>query len=304
VAFLERHYGLAIDQLTPGPRGWTGITHTVALRDGSRVFVKLFPRRRLPSMTLAALPVLATLDLPEAPRPLASRSGALHEWLGDDLVVVFEYVNGPRVDPRTLRQECIGDLIARLHQQPPRPLERETFRWPHARRWPYALARAQQPSADPTREGLRRFLRQQQAAHANAWSTFKALGGACRVARFHMVLTHGDWPFNLLYAADGTIHLVDWDELLLAPPERDTWFATDDADFLRGYRAVRADYAPGELATAYYLHLRYFEDLLGLLRAIVDGDDPRHIRPTAVESLTGPWMTGLRQRMAGFARQS
>ena len=67
---------------------------------------------------------------------------------------------------------------------------------------------------------------------------------------------------------------------------------------------MRADYAPGELATAYYLHLRYFEDLLGLLRAIVDGDDPRHIRLTAVESLTGPWMTGLRQRMAEFARQS
>ncbi len=280
---------------------WTGIPYTATLRDGSAVFVKVFPGSRLPSTALPALPVLVGLGLPEVPRPLPSLSGALHKPLGSDVVVVFEHVDAPRADSTTLDQARIGDLIGRLHQQPRAPLAQESFDWPFDARWRSVLNRAQtKPPTDDQSEALQHFLREHDAALRVAWRSFEQVTARCRAAYFEMVLTHGDWRFNLLHGADDAIHLVDWDELLLAPPERDTWFATDDPDFLRGYRTVRGSYQPNELATAYYVHGRYFEDLMGMLAAVVEHDDPAGVRSSAVARLNGAWLSGLRQRIARF----
>ena len=112
------------------------------------------------------------------------------------------------------------------------------------------------------------------------------------------MLTHGDWPFNLLEDAAGTVHLIDWDELLLAPAERDTWIADDDPAFWRAYRARRVGQAENELATAYYLHARYFEDLLGAVQLILGHGPPSRDPAWALSGLGGPWMTGMRARMA------
>ncbi|HET6318383.1 MAG TPA: aminoglycoside phosphotransferase family protein [Chloroflexota bacterium] len=290
-----------MDRLAPVRPHWTGIPFTAMLRDGSAVFVKVFPRKRLPPTALPALPVLVGLGLREVPRPVASLSGAFHEPLGEDVVVVFEHVDAPRVDSTTLDQARIGDLIGRLHQQPQAPLARETFDWPFEARWRSLLAHAvTDPPGDAMAAELRAFLREHEPRLTDAWGSFEKIITACRAATFEMVLTHGDWRFNLLHGADDAIHLVDWDELLLAPPERDTWFATDDPDFLRGYRTVRGSYEPSELATAYYVHGRCFEDLTGMLAAVVEHDDPAGVRSTAVARLSGPWMIGLRERIARF----
>ena len=209
-ALLGSRYGLAVERLEPAPRGWTGETYAATVRDGARFFVKVFPKDRLPRTAAAALPVLAELHrlgLTQVSRPISATSGALHERLGDDLVVVFEYLDAVPV-AFTFGGERLGGLIARLHQQTERvasPLARETF----------------------------------EALYAD-----------------ELVLTHGDWPFNLLQSADGTIYLVEWDELLLAPAERDIWFARDDPAFSRGYRARRGGHAENELATAFCVHHR------------------------------------------------
>jgi spectinomycin phosphotransferase len=305
-ALLGSRYGLAVERLEPAPRGWTGETYAATARDGARFFVKVYPRERLPPTAAAALPVLTELHrlgLSEPSRPIPSTSGALHERLGEDLVVVFEYLDAVRMGPPfTFGGERLGDLIARLHEQTGRvasPLAREAFAPAYGELLWRALARArEEPAVDEPRRGLRRFLDEQSSAIADGWAAFGEVARACRAARFEPVLTHGDWPFNLLQGADGTVHLVDWDELLLAPAERDTWFAGDDPAFWRAYRARRAGQAENELATAYYVHARYFEDLLGDVQVILGDGPPSRDGARLVSLLDGPWMAGLRARMA------
>jgi spectinomycin phosphotransferase len=177
------------------------------------------------------------------------------------------------------------------------PIPRETFEPLFADELWVTLERARhEPASDELRHGLRRFVDEQATAIAEHWAAFGEIARACRVASFELVLTHGDWPFNVLQGIDGTIYLIDWDELLLAPAERDIWYAGDDPAFWRGYRARRGDHAESTLATAYYVHHRYFEELFSFTQDVL-GDGTLERRSTALRLLGGDWMTGLRARM-------
>lgn len=194
----------------------------------------------------------------------------------------------------------LGGLIGRIHRQSARiasPVTRETFATLHADDLWRILARArEEPASDEPRRGLRAFLDEQEPAIREGWEDFEAIARACHEASFELVLTHGDWPFNLLQGADDTLYLIDWDELLLAPAERDTWYAGDESAFWQGYRAQRPGHAASELATAYYVHHRYFEELISFAQTIL-GDDPLERRAWSIDLLGGDWMAGLRAQM-------
>lgn len=301
-ALLGSRYGLAGARLESAPRGWTGETYTATTHDGARFFVKVYPKNRLPPTAAAALPALAELHrlgLTEVSRPIPSTTRALHERLGDDLVVVFEYLDAAPV-AFTFGGDRLGHLIARVHRQTERvasPIAHETFAPIYADELWRTLARArQEPASDEPRRGLQRFLDEHESAIADGWAAFGEVARACRAARFELVLTHGDWPFNLLQSADGTLYLIDWDELLLAPAERDTWFAGGDPAFWRGYRARRGSHAENEVATAFYVHHRYFEELLDFAGVVLGDGTPEH-RVRALTLLGNDWMAGLRSRM-------
>jgi spectinomycin phosphotransferase len=301
-AVLGSRYGLAVERLEPAPRGWTGKTYTATARGEARFFVKVYPKDRLPPMTVTALPVLAELHrlgLTQLSRPIASRSGALYERLGDDLVVVFEHLDAVPVT-FTFGGDRLGDLLGRIHQQTGQvasPIPRETFEPLFADELWVTLERARHgPTSDELRQGLRRFLDEQRASIAEDWAAFGEIARSCRAVSFELVLTHGDWPFNLLQGVDGTLYLIDWDELLLAPAERDTWYASGDPAFWRGYRAWRGGHAESTLATAFYVHHRYFEELFGFTQDVLDDGTPQR-RDAALRLLSGGWMTSLRARM-------
>lgn len=85
---------------------------------------------------------------------------------------------------------------------------------------------------------------------------YLALGAQLERRAPEFVLCHADiHPANIIIDAGGAIHIVDWDETLLAPKERDLMFFIDDGRsvdtteaFLAGYGERSVD----PLALAYY----------------------------------------------------
>ena len=84
------------------------------------------------------------------------------------------------------------------------------------------------------------------------------------------MLCHADLHAgNLLVEDNGTLHIIDWDEILLAPRERDlmyigggllgNWRAPEDEEilFYQGYGPVTID----PVAMAYYRYERIITDL-------------------------------------------
>jgi spectinomycin phosphotransferase len=88
------------------------------------------------------------------------------------------------------------------------------------------------------------------------------------------VITHGDaLGNNLITGRDGRLYLIDWDEPMLAPAERDTWFylhssAAAEA-FLARYRQAFPTHHPDPSRARFYLFRRFFEDLTGYLEHIL-----------------------------------
>lgn len=87
-------------------------------------------------------------------------------------------------------------------------------------------------------------------------SRYLALGARLEDQPPEFVLCHADiHPANIIIDRDGEIHIVDWDEALLAPMERDLMFFIDDgrsADTTDAFFAGYGGCSVNPLALAYY----------------------------------------------------
>ena len=91
------------------------------------------------------------------------------------------------------------------------------------------------------------------------------------------VICHADLhPANILRSPDGAVHVIDWDEVMLAPKERDFLFVGDPpaddgepAPFFQGYGDVVVDWA----ALTYYRYERVLQDLLASADEVCFRDD-------------------------------
>jgi hypothetical protein len=300
---VETRYGVAGACLVPAPRGWTGETYVVLAPERRPLFAKWYRDDLLPPATLPGLPVLAALHragVRGLTVPVPAVDGALHVPVRGGVLVLFEHIEG--VQSTDFDAAALGEVMAQVHgTSSPGGVDvpRESFH-PHyaADLWP-TLDRAAAADGDEVVRGLRAFLHPMGDELHRGWTAFEAVAERCRETAFPLVLTHGDALWNVMVDEAGVLHLVDWDELILAPAERDLWFFTERPEFMRAYRAHRARLAVplDALAVSYYVHHRYFEELRAFTLTILgDGDTTR--RAEALALLRGAWITGLRRRVA------
>lgn len=78
-------------------------------------------------------------------------------------------------------------------------------------------------------------------------------------------------PANLLRDAAGRVFVIDWDEVMLAPRERDFIFVSKlQADvFFQGYGRVEIDWT----ALTYYLWERVVQDVIECAQNVFSGDN-------------------------------
>lgn len=270
--FIAANYGLMHVRLTPAPRGFVAETYYVD-SDSGRYFAKLVrPPFDVPTLapTLPVLRELRQLGIAQITYPIPALDGRLSLDLNGGLLVLFNYVAGEWVFDFPF--EPYVRLLASIHglsDQIQTPLPRETFEltfmndllavcerlWTDTFDHPQEHALAQWASA--RRSDLLRDIGIAEAAIKQLQS-----------ADLPFILTHGDAPGNILYDGQQVV-LVDWDTVLLAPRERDTWFHRYDANFLPLYRQFVPGYDFDPTAYRFYLYKRYLEDALGFFDKVL-----------------------------------
>ncbi|MBL8134545.1 MAG: aminoglycoside phosphotransferase family protein [Anaerolineae bacterium] len=267
---------------------------------GARYFVKL--RRGAFDTTSVLVPThLHEQGVTGIIAPIRTAVERLYADLGEFRVMVFPFIDGRdgwEVDlsdrqwgefGRALRSFHAAALPAEVLTQ----IERERFssEWrDQVRR--FLVRAAVESFADPVSAELAALLRDRRAAITRLIACAERLGSSLSRRELPFILCHADIHVgNLLIAPEGTVYLVDWDTLTLAPRERDLMFiggglngAKSDADremrcFYEGYGAVEIDAA----ALAYYRCERIVQDVAAyceqiLLTAGGSADRPEGLR--------------------------
>jgi spectinomycin phosphotransferase len=202
--------------------------------------------------------------------PIPNRSGALWTQLSDRTVIVYPWISGESsLTGMTDKQwKQVGTIFRRIHQvKLPlvgfASLRKEIFDPTEYVRWVRAFET--QHSHIQGRGASERALRSCWVAHESSIHTvvtsLEKLAAVLQSRSLPCVICHADLHArNLIRNRAGQVFVIDWDEVMLAPKERDFLFVRPPhADaFFRGYGQGEIDW----VALTYFLWERVVQDLI------------------------------------------
>jgi len=284
-ACLRDHYARTAVSLEPRALGGDTLAQVYHVTDeaGAEYIVKARSRALYPASCLAPR-YLADHGVAAVVAPLPTTDGALWARLAPPasawVIALYPFVAGvsgwlPAMTDTEWR--ATGQIFRRIHSiaapaEGITSLRRERFDVSgYARSAETFAARfAGAPSGDETEaeRALRERWLERSATIHTLIASMRALAERLHSRSGPYVICHGDLhPGNLLRDTAGGVHVVDWDDTLLAPKERDFLFTGEpapdgsskpDAPFFQGYQPAEIDW----VAVTYYRCERVIQDVI------------------------------------------
>jgi spectinomycin phosphotransferase len=261
--------------------------------------------------TAVALPhFLHGLGVTAVIPPLPARSGLLWGELASYHAILYPYIDGRnayearltdtqwQAFARALKQMHTAVLPRALAARLPREQFAPVFR-DRVRHY-LALAERDVPG-DPVAQAVAALLREQRVAIQALLARAERLAQVQRRENLPFVLCHSDLHAgNLFLAENGALYLVDWDEPLLAPRERDLMYvgggllasglaAQEEEDRFYaeyGRSGVRVQ------ALSYYRYERIIQDLAAYCEELLLTETGGADRPQSLRYLQSNFLPG------------
>ena len=280
VRCLRDEYGLPAARITFLPVGADQNTaaYRLAAAAGTAHFLKL--RAGPFDETSVLLPrFLADHGIPGIIAPLPARDGRLWARVDGFRTILYPFVpgrDGYQVDLSDQHWRALGAALKRVHTLAlPPALRRRIRRETYDPRWRQGLSTTlarlgQDPLPDAIAGRLVAFLHPRQDQILDLVARAERLAFDLVRRAPDPVLCHSDLHAgNVLVAEDGALYIVDWDEPILAPRERDLMYPGGAQGF-RGHTPQEEEilfyegYGPASIddaALAYYRYERIVTDL-------------------------------------------
>lgn len=284
-ACLGQRYARAAVTLEPQALGGDSMARIYYATDeaGIGYLIKARSRALYPASCLAPR-YLADRGVRAVVAPLPATDGALWTRLAAPasawVIALYPYiagVSGWRPGMTDAQWRATGEIVRQIHGVAPpadgaASLRHETFDVSdYARSVEVVAARLDGATLDGdtvAEQALRKRWRERRALIYTLLATMRALAERLRGLSDPFVICHGDLhPGNLLRDDMGGVHLVDWDDALLAPKERDFLFVGEPdaggprqagAPFFQGYQPAEIDW----VAVTYYRCERVIQDVI------------------------------------------
>lgn len=277
---LHTHYSLDATSLTFLPLGndADSAVYRAEAADGVAYFVKLRAAGGFSLPSLAVPHFLHRQGVPHILAPIPTAEAQLWVDLGSFALSLYPFLTAQTAASAGLSEQqwhTLGTTLRQIHTCPLPPaleqlVRRETF--VPARRATLdqlATAVATQALAGPAAQRLAAFWQTRQGEIHALLERADALAAQLHQAKLPLALCHADLhTWNVLVDDTRQLWVVDWDEVLLAPKERDLMFCIggiatglvrphETASFLAGYGAATID----QLALTYYRYAWAVQDM-------------------------------------------
>jgi spectinomycin phosphotransferase len=280
ITCLQETYGITaatIEFLPLGYDSYAGV-YRVTASDGQLYFMKA-KVSIVPEVAITIPRYLREQGMEQVVAPVPTTTGALWGNIDDYTILVYPFIEGNvgmEVGLTENQWREFSTFLRQLHAiQLPDSLaaqvKQETF-IPH----PECCSIIQRLQAEiphqrydhPLQQELARFWLDRQAEIARILARAEELGAQLQNRTHEFVLCHADiHTANIMISPGGALHIVDWDQPILAPRERDLMFvvrnpigaATDSA--VSAFRAGYGDYEVDALTLAYYRYEWVVQDI-------------------------------------------
>lgn len=287
---LQEEYGLHGIQLSFLPLGadMGTATYRVIAKDGTDCFLKL---RKGFAETIVLIPLfLKSQGVQEIIAPLETKSKQGWADFGTYKIILYPFIEGTDGFHLVLsdhQKRNLGAALRKIHgTQIPSELQKLLPRETFAPYWRERLTSFQAQVAsdtfpEPTAAKLAEFMHARQNDINRLVERTEQLASKLRSQSLPLVLCHSDiHGGNVLISANDELYIVDWDNPILAPMERDLMFIgggidniwksrQDEAVFYEGYGNAEINI----VALAYYRYERVIEDLAVIAEQLLLTDE-------------------------------
>ena len=280
--FLLKKYGIAATDIAPAKRGYWGETWQVQAVDNC-YFVKLdynYPHQNLYKNSLAVMGYLCDNGIDFIGKVVKTRDSELYAHYETAVLAVFEWIDGENVetdDTRTFEFQMLCKIY---------PLTKQGFNIPiiefsdntavkFLQKW-NELKNA--PSSEANNIVLSMLEGRSKDLHHRA-ARLSHFASLCQNDMSNFYITHGDAGGNFFVGDDGKHYILDWDEVMYAPLERDVWvmacrhWARELFNDTLHENNISYELRPERLAFfCYYMHFLFLYEFLNdfMLKGIVE----------------------------------
>jgi spectinomycin phosphotransferase len=267
ITTLNENYSIQISRIEFLPVGndATAFSYRVEVRDGNSYFLKL--KTNLTNLAALFVPrFLKDHGIEQVVAPIPTRTQKLFEEMDGFALILYPFIPGNeamRVGISDEQWTEFGSVLKEIHfTRLPSDIARFVRREDFIPKWSrLALEMQKQVDAthfdDPYQKELAGFWKDKKEIIQAVIERAELIGKNLQQADLEFVLCHADiHTANILVTPDRELFIVDWDDTLFAPKERDLMFVLEEnmihtreeQMFFAGYGNVEIN----QLALAYY----------------------------------------------------
>lgn len=263
---IDAHYPALNARIHPSPKnGFYGEIWELHSQQ-ERFIVKLDTssrHQRVYDRNLPVLPYLWDQGVRHIPRIVPTCEGALRVYFAEGVLVVFSYVPGEHLQVGQ-HEDLLFDGLTRVYRVPPPDfLAREHFS-PQAERDVSIYLTTLTTFPHQAASDIARVMRDNLPLISQAATRLQYFAARCMGDDSGFLLTHGDPKGNGLLH-EGQVSLIDWDDPLYAPPERDAWHYLTSAGAVDSFNEALSHngihYTLRQERLAYYGYAMFFQYL-------------------------------------------
>lgn len=289
ISSLQEEYGLHVAQLTFLPLGADlGTAVYRVMDDGMAYFLKL--RKGFDEVIVTVPLFLKSQGIQEIIIPFETNSKQYWADFGKYKMILYPFIDGQdgfEMELTDRQKRSLGAALKGIHTtQVPQELRsilpRETFspRWREDLKV-FQIQVEDSTFEDPTAVKLVEFMKSRQDEISHLVERAEGLAVELQSKPLELVLCHSDiHGGNTLISEEGNLYIVDWDNPILAPKERDLMFIgggidynwkskREEAVFYEGYGKAETNLS----ALAYYRFERIVQDLAVIAKQLSMTDE-------------------------------
>ncbi len=305
---LRTHFGIEISSLTLLSLGADidALVYKATANTALSYFIKI-KRNKQQDISAVIVELLGNAGIQEIIPPIKTLEGQVIQRIGQCIVNVYPFIDGQDGFSRDLTDAqwiTLGKTLKKIHEiKVPAGIQDHIRQEIYAPKWREQVRQIYQhiddkPSGDEFSLKLLEIMIEKRSEIYQLVDKAEVLSQKLQNQKMPFVLCHSDLHGgNVLIGKDENLYIVDWDEPIMAPKERDLMFVgagvanvwnkpEEEILFYQGYGVVEINMK----ALAYYRNERIVEDIAEYAEALLLTKSGENDRATLFNHFAGMFL--------------